>query len=72
MDINGLRSIVTVLSFLLFIGIVWWAYSDRRKKTYAEAALLALDDDLPDIDPHASAPAPQVAALLQANQEKSS
>lgn len=72
MDINDLRSIITVLSFLLFIGIVWWAYSDRRKKAYEEAALLALDDDLPDIDLHASAPAPQVAALLQANQEKSS
>lgn len=47
MDINDLRSVFTVLSLLLFIGIVWWAYSDRRKKAYDEAALLPLDDDSP-------------------------
>jgi cytochrome c oxidase cbb3-type subunit 4 len=45
MDINDLRSIVTVLGFISFLGIVWWAYSDRRKKSYEEAAMLPLDDD---------------------------
>ena len=45
MDINDLRSIVTVLAFAAFIGIVWWAFSDRRKAGYEEAALLPLDDD---------------------------
>lgn len=45
MDINDLRSIFTVLAMLLFIGIVWWAFSDRRKQTYEEAAMLPLDDD---------------------------
>jgi len=44
-DINDLRSIFTVLALLAFVGIVWWAYSDRRKKTYDEAAMLPLDDD---------------------------
>ena len=47
MDINDLRSLFTVLAFIAFVGIVWWAYSDRRKKTYDEAALLPLDDDSP-------------------------
>ncbi len=47
MDINDLRSIITVLAFLLFMGIVWWDYSDRRKQTYDEAARLPLDDDSP-------------------------
>ena len=47
MDINDLRSIGTVLAFLAFMGIVWWAYSDRRKLTYDEAARLPLDDDSP-------------------------
>ena len=47
MDINDLRSLVTVLAFVAFIGIVWWAYSDRRKATYDEAAMLPLDDDSP-------------------------
>ena len=47
MDINDLRSTVTVLLFLIFIGIVWWAYSDRRRVAYDEAARLPLDDDSP-------------------------
>lgn len=47
MDINDLRSIVTVLAFIAFIGIVWWAYSDRRKESYEAAARLPLDDDSP-------------------------
>ena len=47
MDINDLRSLVTVLAFIAFMGIVWWAYSDRRKQTYDEAAMLPLDDDSP-------------------------
>ena len=47
MDINDLRSIITVLAFLALMGIVWWAYSDRRKQTYDEAARLPLDDDSP-------------------------
>ena len=49
MDINDLRSIFTVLAFVLFVGIVWWAYSDRRKQAYEEAAMLPLDDDSPVI-----------------------
>ncbi|MDP2808839.1 MAG: cbb3-type cytochrome c oxidase subunit 3 [Rhodocyclaceae bacterium] len=50
MDINDLRSIFTVLAFVMFAGIVWWAYSGRRKQAYEEAAQLPLDDDLPVID----------------------
>ena len=49
MDINDLRSLFTVLAFIAFAGIVWWAYSDRRKQTYEEAAMLPLDDDSPFI-----------------------
>jgi len=45
MDINDLRSLFTVLAFIAFVGIVWWAYSDRRKATYESAAMLPLDDD---------------------------
>ena len=45
MDINDLRSVFTVLAFLAFMGIVAWAYSDRRTKAYEEAANLPLDDD---------------------------
>jgi cytochrome c oxidase cbb3-type subunit 4 len=47
MDINDLRSIVTVLMFVCFIGIVAWAYSSRRTKAYEEAASIPLEDDPP-------------------------
>jgi cytochrome c oxidase cbb3-type subunit 4 len=44
-DINDLRSVFTVLAILMFVGIVWWAYSDRRQQAYEEAAMLPLEDD---------------------------
>jgi cytochrome c oxidase cbb3-type subunit 4 len=45
MDINDLRSMFTVLTLVLFVGIVWWAYSSHRKQAFDEAALLPFDDD---------------------------
>jgi cytochrome c oxidase cbb3-type subunit 4 len=48
MDINDLRSVFTVLAFASFVGIVWWAYSGKRKASFDEAAKLALDEDEPD------------------------
>lgn len=40
-----IHSLWTVVLFVVFIGIVAWAYSSRRKKDFDEAARLALDDD---------------------------
>jgi len=42
-----LSTIMTVVSFITFIGIVVWAYSRRRKKAFDEAANapFALPDD---------------------------
>lgn len=45
MDINDLRSIVTVLLLVAFIAIVVWAYSGKRKQAFDEAASLAVGDD---------------------------
>jgi cytochrome c oxidase cbb3-type subunit 4 len=45
MDINDLRSIVTVLAFATFIAIVLWAYSDRSKAAFDQAARLPFDED---------------------------
>ena len=45
MDINLLRSIVTLLAFVLFIGIVVWAWSSRNKTRFEEAARLPFEDD---------------------------
>lgn len=43
MDINLLRSIVTVVTFLVFIGIVLWAWSVRNRARFDEAARLPFE-----------------------------
>ena len=40
MDINTLRSLVTGFSFILFVGILVWAYRPARKADFDEAAQL--------------------------------
>ena len=45
MDINTLRSLVTVLAFVSFVGIVLWAYSGRARRGFEEAAQLPFDED---------------------------
>ena len=44
MDIGTLRGLGTVLIFVAFIGLVFWAYSSKRKDSFAEAALLPFSD----------------------------
>jgi cytochrome c oxidase cbb3-type subunit 4 len=39
------RSVITVTSFLTFLGIIWWAYGPRRRAAFDEAALLPFADD---------------------------
>lgn len=45
MDINTLRSVATVASFIIFIGIMVWAYSRRRTADFSEAANLPFEQD---------------------------
>lgn len=45
MELGTLRSLVTVISMAMFVGIVWWAYSRRNKADFDEAARLPLSDD---------------------------
>ncbi|PVE43830.1 CcoQ/FixQ family Cbb3-type cytochrome c oxidase assembly chaperone [Limnohabitans planktonicus] len=45
MDINLLRSIVTVLTFAIFLGIIWWAMSGRNQANFDEAAQLPFRQD---------------------------
>jgi cytochrome c oxidase cbb3-type subunit 4 len=42
-----LHSIMTLITFITFIGIVFWAYSRKRKPEFDEAANMpfALPDD---------------------------
>lgn len=45
MDLNDLRSATTVMAFLAFIGVVWWAYSKRNTTRFEEAANLPFSDE---------------------------
>ena len=44
MDINLLRSVSTVLAFVCFVGIVWYAYRRRSQKEFAVAEQLPFSD----------------------------
>lgn len=45
MDINTLRSVTTLVSLVVFVGIVWWAWSKRRASDFAQAANLPFEQD---------------------------
>ncbi|HID99727.1 MAG TPA: cbb3-type cytochrome c oxidase subunit 3 [Thiotrichaceae bacterium] len=46
MDIVALfQSIWTIVVMIVFLSIVVWAYSSKRKSAFDEAAHLPLDDD---------------------------
>ena len=46
MDVNAMRTVVTVLSGLAFVGIWVWAWSRRNAAGFAEAAQLPLCNDV--------------------------
>jgi len=45
MDVNILRSIVTVVTFIIFLRIVAWAWSSRNAESFEEAAQLPFKQD---------------------------
>jgi cbb3-type cytochrome oxidase subunit 3 len=45
MDINLLRSAVTVAGFAAFVGILVWAYLPSRRQELEQAAAQALKDE---------------------------
>jgi cytochrome c oxidase cbb3-type subunit IV len=45
MDINTIRTSITVLAMIAFLGIVAWAWSSRRRADFDAAARLPLDED---------------------------
>ena len=51
---NELRSVVTVISFLTFVGIIWWAWRPGSK----QQADIAMSDALLDDDRRAHPAAP--------------
>ncbi|WP_411182260.1 cbb3-type cytochrome oxidase subunit 3, partial [Pseudomonas aeruginosa] len=45
MDIGTLRGLGTVVIMVAFIGLVIWAYSGKRKKSFDEATMLPFADE---------------------------
>lgn len=44
MDMNDIRSWYTVVMFVVFIGIVLWAWSGKSKRRFNEAAQLPFNE----------------------------
>ena len=44
MDINVLRSLVTLAAFAAFLGIVWWAYAPARRERFERDGQLPFED----------------------------
>jgi cytochrome c oxidase cbb3-type subunit IV len=45
MELNLLRSLVTLISLAVFAGIVYWAFNRNNRARFDEAASLPFDDD---------------------------
>ena len=44
-ELNDIRAWHTVVLLIAFVGIIIWAYSKRRKKSFDEAANLPFADE---------------------------
>jgi cytochrome c oxidase cbb3-type subunit 4 len=47
MDLNDLRSVITVISLLIFTGILAWTWWPRRGAEFDAAARLPFEEDAP-------------------------
>ncbi|SDJ27701.1 MULTISPECIES: CcoQ/FixQ family Cbb3-type cytochrome c oxidase assembly chaperone [Ferrimonas] len=45
MDYGTFQGIVTLVLLLIFLAIIGWAYSAKRKPAFDEAANLVFDDE---------------------------
>jgi cytochrome c oxidase cbb3-type subunit 4 len=45
MDGAMMNSVMTVISFLVFVGIIYWAYSGKNKARFEQLARLPIDND---------------------------
>lgn len=45
MDINDLRGLSTAFLMIAFIGLCFWAYSKKRKRSFDDAANLPFADE---------------------------
>lgn len=47
MNYSDMSSVMTVVMMAVFIGIVLWAWSGKRREDFEAAARVPLDDDEP-------------------------
>ena len=47
MSITFVQSVWTVIAMSVFIGIIIWAFSKRKKSDFEQAGRMAMDDDKP-------------------------
>ncbi|MBL8528975.1 MAG: cbb3-type cytochrome c oxidase subunit 3 [Burkholderiales bacterium] len=66
MEFNDIRSAMTVIMFVLFLAIVFWAYSRKRKRDFDEAARLPFEEE----EPMVSAEARKVSSKEHGAQDK--
>ena len=45
MELIALRAAATVASFVVFVGIIWWAYGGSQVRNFAEAERLPFEED---------------------------
>lgn len=45
MDLNDVRSLVTLLSFVLFLGLMAYTWRPSRRRAHEDAARLPFDGD---------------------------
>ncbi len=38
-------SVMTVISFITFVGIMWWAFTPKNRSSFEQAASLPFADD---------------------------
>jgi cytochrome c oxidase cbb3-type subunit IV len=50
MELNALRSAMTLVSFFVFLGIIVWAWNRQRQSSFDEAANLPFLDDGSGVD----------------------
>jgi cytochrome c oxidase cbb3-type subunit 4 len=49
MDAGFIGSVMTVLFFLIFVAIVWWAYHKGNKQKFEDAANLPFREDAGEV-----------------------
>ncbi|SDG94404.1 cytochrome c oxidase cbb3-type subunit 4 [Vibrio xiamenensis] len=47
MDIGTIHSIWTIVLFISFFGVVWWAFGKSRKERFEQDAKMIFDDEVP-------------------------